>query len=145
MRSAVLDCEHCQFANSIGSTGKGLQTVLTCLNMSFCVSDGRSRMVIVFVFSEPCAGVGPGVGEDMLEAAMAVVWFLFELNGSNSMAMNVRSQTSSVSEFTRGVVRFRRDDLLPGRAGMAEPGRRTRNACLVDSRRFWPSRAAGMV
>jgi hypothetical protein len=42
---------------------------------------------------------------------------LSELNGSNPMILKVRFQTSSASNFVRGVEHFRRDD-LPGRAGM---------------------------
>jgi hypothetical protein len=42
---------------------------------------------------------------------------LFELNSSNPMMLKVRFQTSSASDFARGVEYFRRDG-LSGRAGM---------------------------
>lgn len=55
---------------------------------------------------------------------MVVVWSLSELNGSSPIIWKVRFQTSSGSNFVRGVEYFRRDDLL-GRAGIVSSlGRR---------------------
>jgi hypothetical protein len=89
----------------------------TYLKMSFCVSDGRSRIVIFF-FSEPCARLGSGFGEGTsLEGAIVVGLSLFELNDSNPIILKVRFQTSSPSNLVRGVEHFRRDD-FPGRAGI---------------------------
>lgn len=125
------------------------QTALTYLNISFCVSDGRSRIDIVF-FSEPCARLGPaGEGEEVsVIVVMAVDLSLFELNGSNPIMSNVRSQTSSLSCFTRGVVLFRRD-VFPGRAGMVSSLRAGATNCtfgwMVDPLSRAPARGVRHV
>ena len=104
--------------SSIADTIARVQMLLTNLKISFCVSDGRSKIVNLF-FSEPCARLGSaGEGEEMSTAvAMASVLSLFELNGSNPMISSVRSQTSSPFSFVRGVECFLRE-VFPGRAGM---------------------------
>lgn len=104
-------------AQSVRSAGKRLQRSLTYLNISVCVSAGRSR--IVFFLFEPCARLGPGIADAGEESSLAMVsfWFLNEHNGSIPMIWKVRFQTSSASGFVRGVGYLRRDDLL-GRAGI---------------------------
>ena len=119
IRSVVLDCTiNHQSQSSIADTVALAQILLTYLKISFCVSDGRWK-IVVFSFAEPCASLGSaGEGEDMLLAVViAAVLSLFELNGSNPMRSSVRCQTSSPSSFVRGVKCFLRD-VFPGRAGM---------------------------
>jgi hypothetical protein len=115
----VLDCKiDYQSCSSIDDTIARVQILLTYLKISFCVSDGRSK-IVNFFFSEPCTRLGSaGEGEERsLAVAMAGVLSLFELNGSSPMISSVRSQTSSPSGFVRGVECFLRE-VFPGRAGM---------------------------
>jgi hypothetical protein len=88
--------------NAIRSTSKRWQIALTYLNMSFCVSDGRSKIVFL---AGPCARLGPGNAGASGAAGEVALAFVM-------VTWKVRFQTSSASNFVRGVGYLRRDDLL---------------------------------
>jgi hypothetical protein len=85
--------------------------------MSFCASNGRSR-IDVFLAAAEGAAVGeatPGVSAMAVEDLLAE----FSVRGSKPMMASVRLQTSSCCCFVMGVADLRLV-VLPGMAGMVE-------------------------
>lgn len=78
------------------------QIIHTCVKISFCVSNGRSRMV----FWVGMVRLGSGAAM-ALAVAMIGGYLLLELSGSNPMRFKVRSQTSSCESFRTGVAVLR--------------------------------------
>lgn len=88
-----------QVANAAISRGD-TQKILTCLKISFRVSDGRSRMF----FLGPSTVVGGGA--DTTSVGSMVVAGDAAFNGSIPKCLNVRSQASSLCRGVFGVVVF---------------------------------------
>jgi hypothetical protein len=88
--------------------------------MSFCASNGRSRIDVFLAAAEGVA-VGeatPGVSAMTVEVLLAE----FSVSGSKPMMASVRLQTSSCCCFVMGVAALRLV-VLPGMAGIVREGK----------------------